>query len=46
MSKKNARGQKKLKSLKFELMGINHSIFINDSLCVQYKKLWAHVKRC
>ena len=37
--------KKKLKSLKFESMGINNSIFINDSQCAYYKKLWAKSKR-
>ena len=35
----------KLKSLKFESMGINNTILINDSLCGYYKRLWAKCKR-
>ena len=38
--------KKKVKiKLKFESMGINNPIFINDSLCTYYKKLWAKCKR-
>ena len=36
--------KKKLKSLNLESMGISSPIFINDSLCAYYKKLWAKCK--
>ena len=35
----------KLKSLNLESMGISSPIFINDSLCAYYKKLWAKCKK-
>ena len=37
--------KKKLKSLNLESMGISSPIFINDSLCAYYKKLWAKCKK-
>ena len=37
--------KKKLKSLNLELMGISSPIFISDSLCGYYKKLWAKCKK-
>ena len=41
---KYVRSKKKLKLLKFESIGINNLIFINDSLCAYYKTLWAKYK--
>ena len=34
-----------MKSLNLESMGINCPIFVNDSLCAYYKKLWAKYKK-
>ena len=35
----------KLKSLNLESMGISSPIFVKDSLCAYYKKLWAKCKK-
>ena len=35
---------KKIKLLKLESMSINNPIFINDSLCEYYEKIWAICK--
>ena len=33
--------KKPLKSVKLELLKVDNSIFINDSLCSYYKRLWS-----
>ena len=38
------KARKKLKSLNLSSIGIESPIYINDSLCVYYKKLWAKCK--
>ena len=37
--------KKKMESLNLEWIGISSSIFINDSLCSYYKKLWSKCKK-
>ena len=37
--------KRKLKSLNFESLSISTPIFISDSLCAYYKKLWAKCKK-
>ena len=37
--------KKKLKGKNLTSLGINKSIYINDSLCTSYKKLWAKCKK-
>ena len=36
---------KKLKGKNLTSLGVNTSVYINDSLCIYYKKLWAKCKK-
>ena len=37
--------KKKLKGKNLTSLGINTPVYINDSLCIYYKKLWAKCKK-
>ena len=37
--------KKKLKGKKLISLGINTPVYINDSMCIYYKKLWAKCKK-
>ena len=37
--------RKKLKSLNLSLIGINSALFLNNSLCQNYKNLWEKSKK-
>ena len=37
--------KKKLKGKNLTWLGINMPVYINDSLCIYYKKLWAKCKK-
>ena len=39
------KSKKKLKNANLSTLGINNPVFVNDSLCKQYKSLWSKCKK-
>ena len=43
--RQSAAGKKNLKGMKLESLEVDNPIFINDSLCSYYNRLWSKCKR-